>query len=213
MTKINNKKSKNSVNQISFKCLYEIKDYNYTQIINNQFEHFINNDIEPKIKILNNNKKESLIFQKRFEKLGLNEIDFIIEEKLNNMCFMFNNCTSLKQIKFISIDTSQVTDMSRMFFGCNELELIDISSFDTSNVTNMEAMFAACNKLKEIKGINKINTSKVTLMSIMFVKCQELEYLDLSNFDTSSVTEAFGLFAECYKLKEIRGINKFNTSK
>ena len=80
LTKINNKKSKNSVNQISFKCLYEIKDYNYPQIINNQFEDFINIDIEPKIKILNNNKKESLIFQKRFEKLGLNEIDFIIEE-------------------------------------------------------------------------------------------------------------------------------------
>ena len=40
-------------------------------------------------------------------------------------------------------------------------------------------------KLKEIKGINNFNTSQVTNMKSMFNQCNELEYLDLSNFDTS----------------------------
>ena len=170
---INNKKeSKNTKNKISFKCIYDIKDFNYTQIINNQYEYLVNEEIEQKIKIINNNKKENIVFQKRFDKLGINEIDFIIEENLSNMCFMFNNCTSLKKIKFISIDTSKVTDMSRMFLMCQELEYIDLSNFDTSNVTNMEGMFAACIKLKEIKGLNKLNTTKVSTMSVMFLFCK-----------------------------------------
>ena len=52
----------------------------------------VNEEIEQKIKILNGKKKEKLIFKKKFNKLGLNTITFICEEKLNDMNFMFNNC-------------------------------------------------------------------------------------------------------------------------
>ena len=45
----------------------------------------------------------------------------------------------------------------------------------------------------------------------MFAQCYELEYLDLSNFDTSNVTNMNGMFFKCNKLKEIKGLNKFNT--
>ena len=44
----------------------------------------------------------------------------------------------------------------------------------------------------------------------MFGECYELEYLDLSNFDTSNVTNMSFMFSNCNKLKEIKGINKFN---
>ena len=47
----------------------------------------------------------------------------------------------------------------------------------------------------------------------MFNTCSELEYLDLSNFNTSNVTNMEFMFNECYKLKEIKGLNNFNTSK
>ena len=50
-------------------------------------------------------------------------------------------------------------------------------------------------------------------MNAMFQGCNELEYLDLSNFDTSNVTDMNHMFASCHKLKEIKGINKFNTNK
>ena len=54
-------------------------------------------------------------------------------------------------------------------------------------------MFGHCLKLKEIKGINNFNTSKVKNMKYMFSECKELEYIDLSNFNTSNV-ETFHLY-------------------
>ena len=51
----------------------------------------------------------------------------------------------------------------------------------------MYSLFSGCSKLKEIKGINKFSTSKVNDMNSMFYYCEGLEYLDLSNFDTSQV--------------------------
>ena len=47
----------------------------------------------------------------------------------------------------------------------------------------------------------------------MFQLCKELEYLDLTNFDTSNVTDMSYMFSQCNKLKEIKGINKFITNK
>ena len=45
----------------------------------------------------------------------------------------------------------------------------------------------------------------------MFHQCKELEYLDISNFNTSNVTDLKKMFDRCYKLKQIKGINNFNT--
>ena len=50
------------------------------QIINDtDINNKINKEIKSKIKILNDNKKEELIFTKKFNKTGINTIDFIIE--------------------------------------------------------------------------------------------------------------------------------------
>ena len=200
-------------NNISFRCYYEISDYNEVQIINNKFINYINEDIESKIKILNNNKKEKLIFKKRFYKIGINTVDFLIEGKLDDMSFMFNECSSLKEIKFINFDTTQVSKMFGLFRLCKGLEYLDLSNFNTSNVTDMSYMFCGCSILKEIKGINNFNTSKVTIMEGMFTLCNKLENLDLSNFNTSNITNMICMFNKCSNLKEIKGINNFNTSK
>jgi len=77
----------------------------------------------------------------------------------------------------------------------------------------MRGMFNKCYKLKEIKGLNTFITNKVSDMSYMFGYCFELEYLDLSNFDTSNVINMAGMFTECNKLKNIKGLNKFITDK
>ena len=55
-------------------------------------------------------------------------------------------------------------------------------------------MFSVCKKLKEIKGINHFNTSKVQNMNHIFQYCYELEYIDLSNFDTSNVIDMSFMF-------------------
>ena len=45
----------------------------------------------------------------------------------------------------------------------------------------------------------------------MFSGCYNLVSLDLSNFDTRSVTDMSNMFSYCYKLEKIN-INNFNTS-
>ncbi len=49
----------------SFKCFYEIKENEEIQIINNAGKEYINKEIESKIKILNGNQKEKLVFKKK----------------------------------------------------------------------------------------------------------------------------------------------------
>ena len=48
----------------------------------------------------------------------MNTIYFTSEEKLKNMSFIFNNCSSLKEIIFNSFDTDNVTNMKAMFQLC-----------------------------------------------------------------------------------------------
>ena len=204
----------NRNNQVSFRCFYDIKNIDEeVRIINDVHYKNINKEIKSKIKILNDNKKEKIILKKKFNKIGINTIDFIIEGKLTNMSNIFYGCKSLIKIEFISTDTSKVSDMSNMFCDCESLEYLDLSNFNTSNVENMSHMFSLCFKLKEIKGINNFNTSKVKFMWDMYYVCESLECLDLSNFDTSNVEYMSSMFDGCSKLKEIKGINNFNTSK
>ena len=198
------------INQISYiKCIYEITDYNYKQIINNTDGSELNKEIESKIKILNHGKKEKIIFKKKFDKTGINTIYFIIEEKLNDMSFLFNNCSSLKEINFVSFETDNVNNMRSMFQSCSKLENLNLTNFNTSKVTNMARMFSNCNKLKQIKGIEHFNTNQVINMKEMFQSCNELEYLDLSNFNVSNVKDKESIFYGCNKLKEIKGSEKF----
>jgi len=195
-------------------CFYMIEnDKELVQIINNKDDSgYINEEIESKIKLHNNGKREKLIFKKQFVTKGIHSIKFIIKEKLTNMSFMFYNCSTLKEIKFFSFLTDQVTNMQSMFDGCSKLKYLNLTYFNTSNVTDMSYLFYKCNELKEIKGINTFNTAKVEYMDKMFNECCELENLDLSNFDTSNITDMSYLFNKCHKLKKINGINKFNTS-
>ena len=78
--------------------------------------------------------------------------------------------------------------MFGVFSKCKELEYLDLSNLNTSNVKNMSYMFYECCKLKEIKGINNFNTINVTDMNKIFASCSNLECLDLSDFETSNVT-------------------------
>ena len=104
-------------NKVSFRCFYDVKNINEKiRIINN------NKEIESKIKILKGSIKEELILTKKFDKIGINTINFIIEGKLTDMSYIFSFCKSLIKIEFISIDISKVKDMNHMFSYCESLE-------------------------------------------------------------------------------------------
>ena len=60
--------------------------------------------------------------------------------------------------------------------------------------------------------LSNLDTSKVTNMSGMFYNCSNLTELDLSNFDTSNVTIMSSMFYRCSSLTEL-DLSNFDTSK
>ena len=82
--------------------------------------------------------------------------------------------------------------------------------FNTSYITNMSFMLAHCTKLEDID-LSNFDTSNVTNMNGMF-KNSGFVNLDLDSFDTSKVTIMKQMFYYCEKL-EVLNLKKFNTSR
>ena len=71
-------------------------------------------------------------------------------------------------------------------------------------------MFFSCQSLVFLD-LTNFDTSAVTDMMYMFCQCSSLVSLDLNNFDTSSVTDMGFMFMNCAKLISLN-LNNFNTS-
>ncbi len=135
--------------------------------------------------------------------------------------YMFENFTKLVSLDTSWWDTSKVTSMEHMFSKCNSLVLLDVSWWDTSEVVQMWNVFRDCWKLQTIKWIENWNTSQVTKTAFMFLNCNSLIEIDLSNWDTSNVSEMQQMFARNdqpadgreYQLQTIYVWNWFITNK
>ena len=116
--------------------------------------------------------------------------------KVTNMTGMFWGVKSLPTLDLSKFDTRNVTDMSQMFLYAEKITNLDLSSFDTSKVTTMFNMFNMMKSLTNLKFSKKFNTSQVQNMQGMFANLMNIQEIDLSqaNFDTSNVTNFFGMF-------------------
>ena len=62
--------------------------------------------------------------------------------------------------------------------------------------------------------LTNLDTSNITDMSGMFAHCGSLQNVgDLSNWNTSNVTDMSGMFKNCESLKAVKGLSQWNTSK
>ena len=57
------------------------------------------------------------------------------------MSYMFNGCSSLKELNLSNFNTNNVTDMRYMFKGCSSLKELNLSNFNTENVASIKNMF------------------------------------------------------------------------
>ena len=71
----------------------------------------------------------------------------------------------------------------------------------------MSCMFNECSSLTNIN-LSNFNTQSVTDMSWMFSGCNSLKSLDLSNFNTQNVTDMYDMFDRCKSLKRENIITK-----
>ena len=125
--------------------------------------------------------------------------------KVKNFRGIFQECIYLTDLKLPNNFTAtSATDMSYMFLNDSLLENIDLSSMATSSsLTTLEGIFSGCNKLKTVTFSDDFNTSGVTSMKRMFQYCNYITSLDLSSFDTSSVTTQANMFEDDNRLQEI----------
>ena len=126
---------------------------------------------------------------------------------------MFYLCENISEIKFITFDTSKVTNMKEMFSGCFELKAINVNDFDTTNVNDMSCMFYQCSSLRNLD-LSKFNTRNVTTMSAMFYFCESLENLnfDLAKMHTDKLEDVSFMLKLCISLKNY-DVSKFDLGK
>jgi len=127
---------------------------------------------------------------------------------MNNMFF---SCQALESLNVSSFNTANVTDMNNMFNGCIALKSLDLSSFNTVKVENMDGLFSTCTVLESIDMTN-FNTVNAGSMTNMFYKCYGLETLDISSFNTKNVSSMVLMFYDCDKLKTVYVSENFVTT-
>ena len=162
-----------------------------------------------KCKIKINNELIKFDYFHIFKEEGKYKIEYIFNEKINKMNFMFIDCSSLTKIDLSNFNAQNVTNMHGIFVGCKYLTNIDFSNFNTKKVTNMGYLFSGCNSLINID-LSSFNTQNVINMFCMFNECNSLKNLNLSNFNTKNVTNMYRMFNGCNSLKNI-DLSSFNT--
>lgn len=100
-----------------------------------------------------------------FSSVGLIELDLSNLNTLNvkNMGGMFEGSQNLEKITFGGkFSTENVTDMSYMFNYCTSLKNLDVSSFNTSKVTDMSYLFTNIDNYGDFNGTSKLKTIYVS---------------------------------------------------
>ena len=142
-------------------------------------------------------------------------IKYKFDSSINKKCYFFNdsvvnNKNNVKIIfneKEFSLEKFSLSPKSLNYEG------IQIQLKGIKYLNSMKNMFCTCN-FKSITFFNYIFGKKTFVnenMFGMFYGCKELKYVDLSVLETSKAIHVNYMFFHCNKLKEIKGLNEFNT--
>jgi len=209
-----------SQNYIAPIIFNKINDINKKNNINKNIDLIQTNIIN---KLINNNLNKYdilegiLVIKNDFLFLSKDNLEielFINNQKISifknqyKYKFDFNENTNKCHFKIIFKNKCK----QLLFYDCINLYSIDFTNFDFSMLTDINSMFHGCENVIEVKGINCFNSPKIIDMKHMFCKCVNIKYIDL-NIDTSNTIDMSFMFNECFKLKTIKGINKFITNK
>ena len=136
---------------------------------------------------------------------------------------LFFHNHSLKSVDGIeNWDVRNVVDMGQVFNSCYSLEEIDLSDWETTSMENMQTTFGMWNdnstpytnsKLKRIIITDKFDTSKVTQMYGLFANNQNIvDYSFLELFDTSNTANIAQMF-QYTNFKDLKYIKDWDVSK
>lgn len=117
---------------------------------------------------------------------------------------------SKRYISDNSTSTEDKVDCSNMFDYCTNMSSVSGLSH-LKNVISTFCMFVHCASLVSVD-VSDLDTSQVTNMESMFRNCVSLTSLDLSSFDTSQVVTMKTMFNHCISLTSL-DLSSFDTSK
>ena len=153
------------------------------------------------------------------EKITFENVD---SSDVTDMSGMFYNLSSLKDVIGLNkLNTSNVLYMDNMFYGNSSLTSIDLSGMGSDNLVAIGGMFYNCNNLKTIimknfnfGAMNFYNSTHggYTNYYYAFAYLPNVEIIDLTNANTSGVTNMYDMFYSCKKLRSIIGLNTIDTS-
>ena len=142
---------------------------------------------------------------------GYHIVYFLIDNNIDSLAYMFNGINDMILIKFTNkFDSQKITNMEYMFDWCSSLKSIDLSNLNTENVLSMESMFREYNL--ESLNLSNFNTKNVENMGGMFSQCTNLISLDISSFNTQNVIYLNSMFSYCEKITSLN-LSNFNLGK
>ena len=108
-------------------------------------------------------------------------------------------------------NNTSVTDVIAYYKSGDSPEIVIYSPARIYAPQSWSSMFSNCKVLTSLN-LSNFDTSSVTDMYCMFTNCNALTSLDVSNFDTSNVTGMFQMFFNCSGLTSL-DVSNFDTSK
>ena len=182
------------------------KGLNYIKMSVNENE----NEIKENCEIFINNELIPFSYFHQFTKKGKYIVKYIFRNKIKNINYMFNRCSSLTNIDLTNLNTNDVINMSYMFSNCSSLTSINLSNLYNNKIKDISYIFNGCSSLTNVN-LSNFNTNNVSNMSYMFNGCSSLINANLSNFNTNNVKDISGMFNGCSSLTKI-DLSNFNTN-
>ena len=104
-----------------------------------------------------------------------------------------------------------VVASTTVFRGNTSIKSAKIGSGVRFSADSMRLLFGECSALTDVD-LSEADSTGVTNMSYVFYQCSALQSLDLSSLDTAAVKTMRGMFSMCAKLKSLTGYEDWDTS-
>src|SRR5699024_4319376 len=122
--------------------------------------------------------------------------------KDNTTAVLFTNAIWPDNAELIDVSAAQDNSVVAWYVGTTMYVRAKNSNDPVIANASCRNMFYYKNKLTTID-LSNLDTSCVTDMSFMFGECSGLTSLDVKNFDTSSVTDMSCMFSDCSGLRSL----------
>ena len=178
---------------------------NLDNIINNSSS---TNSIDTQIKNIQTNFNEINEFTKKNHKA--------LQQVLNDINNNYIDLTNKNRIK-VALDIKLKENNSITLYNTDSNEGIDVylnnEKLNMIKEDNNKYRIGNILKKEKIYIFDIVFTDIKNNLSGFFNECSNIISIDLTNFDSSNVTNMSYIFHKCEKLKNIKGLNKLNTNK